>query len=193
MGGDIQGAAGPAQRCGGTHQAGALEARIGARQEVGPLLIKLPLVLTAWGGLPGRQAGQTRAGWTSPEGRHGPQISAGRPGAEAGQEVTWPADGAAVPGRGVALQAVELGARGPLAPHGPCLWGRQSPLALSAAGYCESPCWPAGSGPPCLGGRSSPVWSPDWAWLCQAWGTLGSRDVGGGWGETLIPLPGRYR
>lgn len=33
----------------GTHQAGALETRVGARQEVGPLLVKLPLVLTAWG------------------------------------------------------------------------------------------------------------------------------------------------
>ena len=37
----------------GTHQAGALETRVGAGQEVGPLLIKLPLILTAWGVLPG--------------------------------------------------------------------------------------------------------------------------------------------
>lgn len=41
-----------------------------------------------------------------------------------GGEVTWPADGAALPGWGVALQAGELWARGPLAPHGPCLRGR---------------------------------------------------------------------
>lgn len=49
----VQGGAGPGQSCGGTHQAGALETRVGAGPEVGPLLVKLPLILAAWGGLPG--------------------------------------------------------------------------------------------------------------------------------------------
>ena len=46
-----------------THQAGALETRVGAGLEVGPFLVKLPLLLTAWGGLPERQAGQQRTRW----------------------------------------------------------------------------------------------------------------------------------
>lgn len=47
----------------GTHQAGALETRVGVGQEVGPFLVKLPLILTAWGGLPERRTGQQRARW----------------------------------------------------------------------------------------------------------------------------------
>lgn len=46
----------------GTHQAGALETGVGARQEAGPLLVKLPLVLTAWGG------GARMTGWSGESG-----------------------------------------------------------------------------------------------------------------------------
>lgn len=57
-----------------THQAGALQTRVGAGQEGAPLLIKLPLIITAWEGWQDdKWVTREQGGWTSLEVRYDPK------------------------------------------------------------------------------------------------------------------------